>query len=168
MVMETLYELPLTGPKALNFSYGQIIVYDSGENEPGSIWTIQHTNQGFVRRPHTVGISTLIPYGTASISVFMAEPRSLKIYERAISVPIELPSGVLCLEGPEEYPIERFVNLGPGLFRLFFCQMIGAEGALRIDIFVGTADKVDARSRILKTNTDLPDFGELIEIGSVG
>ena len=166
--METLSKLPLTGSESLSFSYGQVIAYDAGEQEPGSIWTDQHINQGFVRRPHSVGIRTLIQDGTATISVFRAEPASLEAYVRVISVPIELPSGVLRLEGPDEFPVERFVNVGVGVYRLTFCQAINADGDIRIDIFVGATAEADPRSRVLKADGDLSGFADSIETGSVG
>ena len=166
--METLNELQLTGPRSLYFSYGQIIAYDSGEQEPGSIWTDQHINQGFVRRPHTVGIRTLTQEGTATVTVVRAEPASLDVYDRVISVPIELPSGLLRLEGPEEYPVERFAKVGVGVYRLTLCQALNADGGIRFDIFVSEAVEADSRSRLLKTDDDLSGVGDLIETGGVG
>jgi len=160
-------QFKLSGPASLYFSYGQLMAYDSTEREPGSIWTDQHVKQGFVRRPHSVGIGTLMQDGTATLSIFRGQPTRTEAYDRVVSVPIDLPSGVLRLEGPDEYPIERSVDLTPGVFRLTFAQGLNEHGSLRIDLFIDEVDEPSPRSKVLKSDDSISDLNELIETGDV-
>lgn len=120
--MNKLKKLTIIGPEILDYSYGQMMAFDSSETLPGSHWTQQHYDQGFVRRQLSVAVRTLTEYGSATVSAFLGEPMSLEAYSRAISVPIEIPSGLLHLEGPDEYPNKRSVKVIPGCYFLLFCQ----------------------------------------------
>ncbi len=111
-------QVQLSGANTLYFSYGQVLVYDQSEPEPGSLWTDQHVAQGFVRRERALGIGMLTTQGNAIVRVFRGSPESLQSYNRVQSIPIVLNSGVLCIEGPEEYPIERQVHLPAGFYRI--------------------------------------------------
>ena len=59
--------LELEGKPDLYFSYNQVLVYDASEASPGSLWTDQHSRQGFVR--------PFFPHISASISRNSRRPR---------------------------------------------------------------------------------------------
>jgi hypothetical protein len=149
------------------FSHGQVLAYDQSEAEPGSLWNNQHVAQGFVRRDRALGIGTLIQHGNATIRVFLGQPASLQNYERAIAIPIVLGSGVLCIEGPEEYPIERSVQVPAGLYRLIAAQSHASDTELEIDMFLEALISPNVNSEILKADENLQIRGELLETGEV-
>lgn len=158
-------QIRLDGPESLYFSYGQLIAYDTTEQAPGSIWTDKHINQGFVRRPKCVGVCTLLKNGTARIAVFHGEPMPLEDYDRVLSVPINLPSGILHLEGPEEVTIHRSVSLSPGVFRIGFAQMLNSDANLRVDVFIKMIDEANPLSKLLKSDNALSESVVLCETG---
>ena len=88
----------------IDFSYGQFNVYDKGVRLPGCRWTKRHYSQGFARRPRNAAFRTLLEYGLADVPLSLAHlPKTYrKTYQRVISVPIETPSGLLVVAGPED------------------------------------------------------------------
>ena len=163
--MTTTNQLRLSGSHMLYFSYGQVLAYDQNESEPGSHWTDQHVAQGFVRRERALGIGTLIQYGNARIRAFLGQPESLDSYKRAISMPITIESGVLCVEGPEEYPVDRVLHLPIGLYRLTAAQSRTSDTELEIDLYLEPLTEISATSEILKADGSLRITGQLQETG---
>jgi hypothetical protein len=103
--------------------------------------------------------------GTAAVRVFQGHPSLIEAYERVVSVPIELPSGALRLEGPEEYPIERSVVLKPGIFQLTVAQTINQHGQVCMDFFVEDVEEANPRSKVLKSDDCISASDELSETG---
>lgn len=165
--MTTTEQLDLSDKSTMQFSYGQFLAYDQTEAEPGSLWTDKHIAQGFVRRIRALGIGTLVQFGAAKVRTFSGTPTSIDDYDRVISVPIELPSGILCIEGPEEYPIQRSINVSPGAYRLIAAQSLVSETELSIDIFLESLAGTTANSEILKADETLEASGPLLETGDV-
>jgi len=165
--MTTTEQLDLSDKSTMQFSYGQFLAYDQTESEPGSLWTDKHISQGFVRRSESLGIGTLVQFGAASVRTFSGAPDSIDAYDRVISVPINLPSGILCIEGPEEYPIQRSINVAPGPYRLIAAQSLVSETELSIDIFLQALAETTANSEILKADAALEISGPLLETGDV-
>lgn len=160
-------QLNLSEQSAMQFSYGQFLAYDRSESEPGSLWTDRHIAQGFVRRNTSVGIGTLVQFGTATVRTFRGVPSNVDDYDRVIAVPIELRSGVLCVEGPEEYPIQRSTSVLPGAYRLVAAQSLVSDKELTIDIFLETLPETNVSSEILKADKILKATGPLLETGDV-
>lgn len=165
--MTSTKQLDLSDKSTMQFSYGQFLAYDQNEPEPGSLWTDKHISQGFVRRSESLGIGTLVQFGVANVRTFVGTPASVDAYDRVISVPINLPSGILCIEGPEEYPIQRSINVAPGPYRLIAAQSLVSETELSIDIFLEALAETTANSEILKADETLEIFGGLLETGDV-
>lgn len=165
--MTTTEQLDLSNKSTMQFSYGHFFAYDQNESEPGSIWTDKHVSQGFVRRSESLGIGTLVQFGAANVRAFSGTPASVDAYDRVIAVPINLPSGILCIEGPEEYPIQRSVNVEPGTYRLIAAQSLVSETELSIDIFLEALAETTANSEILKADEALEISGPLLETGVV-
>jgi hypothetical protein len=157
----------LNGTDELYFSYGQFLAYDANEPEPGSLWTEMHVQQGFVRRPHALAFGTLLDHGTAALRVFLGNPESLDDYVRVVSVPIDLTSGTLCIEGPEEYPIERWIALSDDQYRLVVAQSYGAKSRLSIDLYVELTGRREEKSAVLKMDESLRIVSDLLETGDV-
>lgn len=164
--MNKLKKLTIIGPEILDYSYGQVMAFDSSEPLPGSHWTQHHYNQGFVRREFSVAVRTLTEYGSATVSAYLGEPMSLDSYARAISVPIEIPSGILHLEGPDEYPIKRSVTLNPGCYFLLICQACISDDELSMDIYITKSDDHPLNSKVLKADIDLCNIDNLCETGT--
>ena len=149
------------------FSYGQFLVYDRSEPEPGSLWTEAHVAQGFVRRERALGIGTPIQHGNAKLRVFLGRPVLLHNYDRVIAVPIQLDTGILCIEGPEEYPIERSVQLKPGGYLLFVAQTRVADSYLECDLFLEPMKDPSMGSQVLQADEMMRISGQLSESGEV-
>ncbi len=145
----------------VEYSYGQVMVFDSQEREPGSAWTDTHVAQGFVRRATTVAFVTLDNYGLAPLRVFAGVPRRLDAYARVVSVCVDCSSGLLSVEGPEEPSACRQVEVGRGVQQVI-CAQAGAEGGLHIDLYVQAVDAV-VPSEILKADFQLHPPTALVE-----
>lgn len=159
--------IELSNAKPMYFSYGQFFAYDQNETQPGSLWTDEHVAQGFVRRKRALAIGTLTEYGVATLHVFRGHTVLLDEYDRVISVPIELESGILCIDGPEEYPIQRSIKVPPGQYQLLAAQSRVSETELRIDLFLDHWIKTDLKSRVLKADESLQVSSTLLETGDV-
>jgi len=165
--MATIESLELSNTNTMQYSYGQFLVYDQYESEPGSLWSDQHIAQGFVRRRRALGVSTLTQHGKATVRTFLGSPDGLNGYDRVISVPIELASGILCIEGPEEYPIQRSIKVIPGSYRLVAAQTQVSETELNIDVYIDHLVETDPKSKILKADELIQVSGPLLETGDV-
>ncbi len=160
-------EANLIGDPTLYFSYGQFMAYDRDENQPGSIWTDDHVRQGFVRRPHSICFGTLVSHGQAELRILLGTPSDIHLYERVVCVPIELPSGELRLEDPEEYPINRMVHISPGCYQLYVAQRAIDDDTLQMDLFVSSISGDPVGSIILRADEQLHSHGDLVETGDV-
>lgn len=160
-------KLTLVGPNRLNFAYGQILVFDQVETEPGSLWTDQHVAQGFVRRTHTLAVGTLLPSGEATLSLFTGTLESVDSYDRVVSIPLQVDSGVICVEGPDEYPIERFVVLPPGFIRVVAAQRLQSETKIVFDLYFCPEANPNSCSKILKADKEVLPSEKFLENGDI-
>jgi hypothetical protein len=140
----------LTGPDVLRYSYNQFFVYDSLEKAPGCLWTNHHWRQGFARRDSTICFSTLNQAGKARLSI-VDSAAEVTGTVRAIRAGMQCPSGKARIEGPDEYPIERFVRLSPGDYSVTLSQRIDTETGLWLYLSFDQAERV-IPSQILKAD----------------
>jgi hypothetical protein len=106
----------------LYFSYGQFFVYDKELTNPATEWSPDHTRQGFARRERAIAVGTLLEFGFATVTVGLDLPNPLTSYERVLALPLELRSGLLAVDGPEEHPIARWCPAAPGYYRVLIAQ----------------------------------------------
>jgi hypothetical protein len=126
----------IIGSKSIYFSYGQFVVYDDTEKLPGSCWDDRHIRQGFVRRRNAIGFSTILEFGTALLRVYSGEINRTREYARVVRVPLETPSGKVRFEGPEEYPIDRYVSVAKGVSLITVAQFHIDEGSIQLDLYI--------------------------------
>jgi hypothetical protein len=156
-----LQPLQITGPEIVRFSYHQVVVFDDSESVPGSLWNDEHWNQGFARREKTVSFSTLEQAGKATLKVLLGWPDDLQTAERVVAVPLQVPSGTLHIEGPEEYPTSRAVSVEPGIYMVALAQRTDETGRLTFELFLDK--RTENRSRILKADGALNPAEPLLE-----
>ena len=166
MNMTTGANVEVLGCTVLYFSYSQVIAFDDCETQPGSLWTVRHVKQGFVRRPHSVGIGMISEYGEARLRVYNGKVTRHEEYDRIVSVPIEIVSGVLHFEGPEECNVERVIHLNPGTYTLCVAQC-NEDNFVRVDVFVESVLGNDCRSSIIKADSKMATHSDLLEDGEV-
>ncbi len=150
----------LKGPDTLYYTYGQILIFDS-RVLPGNEWTEKHEDQGFARRSVSVSFSTMNESGQAVISVVDSQPAECAI-ERSIYTTINIPSGKVCIEGVDEYPIERHVEVEAGWHGVTFSQIIEGK-TLRVFLCFEWIER-EERSRVLVADEGLSVPAELLEM----
>lgn len=156
-----LQALEISGPDMVRYSYNQVVVFDDSESAPGSLWNDEHWSQGFARREKTVSFATLEQAGKASVKVLLGWPNDLRSAARVIAVPLQVPSGTLHIEGPEEYPAFRAVNVKPGTYMVALAQKSDGAGNLTFELFLDK--RTEERSRILKADDALNPPENLME-----
>lgn len=160
-------QVEMIGPSEMYFSYGQFMVYDRSERSPGSLWTEAHVAQGFIRRPYSIGFGTILEYGRASVRIFLRELTDLDTYERIVRVPIELRTGVMQIDGPEEHPTRRSVQLDAGHYQICVAQRVIDSDSEAIDIFIVPCNSAANQSQIVLADSHLTLLHELVETGDV-
>ncbi|WP_394840666.1 NucA/NucB deoxyribonuclease domain-containing protein [Pendulispora brunnea] len=152
--------------RRMYFSYNQFMIFDSGEKQPGSDWTDEHVQQGFIRRAHTVSFGTICEFGDAELRVFCRAFEHISNYDRAIEVPLHVVSGRISIEGPEED--ERpGVDLAEGHYRITVAQRLVKEEHEEIDVFIEPAAGPVEKSRILIADHGIAKRENLLEQGRV-
>lgn len=154
--------LQLHGSPSVRYSFNQVVFFDDSEGAPGSSWTEEHWRQGFARRETVVAFATIRQAGIALLNACYGSPDDSEPFERLISVPLRLPTGKLRIEGPEEYPIDRFIELPPGEYVVILGQRFGAHQALDFHLFVDAARGRNS-SQILKADQVLDPPPVLLE-----
>jgi hypothetical protein len=147
--------IELVGSSVVRYSYNQIMVYDSSEKTPGCLWTHQHWRQGFARRDTTICFSTLNQAGKAHLSIVNSAGDVPGVL-RAIRSSLKCSSGKMRIEGPDEFPVERFVKVIPGVYSVTFSQRLDDEGELSVYISFDRVERMSA-SQILKADASLLD-----------
>ncbi len=145
------------------FSYNQFNVFDRSVKLPGCAWTDGHYKQGFARRQRNVAFSTLLEFGHGDLAVHLAPYAEKHAYQRVIEVPIEVPSGEVVLEGPEEDPDKRTVQMPCGHYRLIAAQAVTGEDREAIDVYFERLSQPLARSRIIVADDELDPPSPLLE-----
>jgi hypothetical protein len=151
----------------LYFSYGQFMIYDSAVALPGCAWTDKHTAQGFARRESAVSFSTLLEFGCATVTVMRGQYLPSTEYERVVAVPFSVKSAKINIEGPEEFDVERSVQLDPGRYRLTAAQFVLGDEEERIDLFFEPCNERLERSEILIVDEGLHPSDPLVETADV-
>ena len=159
--------MELIGKPEIYFSYGQLLVFDSAETSPGSVWTDAHYQQGFAKRARTVAFGTIEEAGTALLTVSKGQPRLVRDDARAVSVVLEVESGKLNIEGPEEYPVERLIPLPAGRYRVSLAQRREVETDRLLFFLFVELEAGDTKSHILKADATIIRSGDLIEDAQV-
>lgn len=147
-------KIEIEGSVLLHYAYGLVMVFDQYETVPQAHWTQQHQDQGFARRERSVLFSTLRQEGKARVNAFEGRPNDLNQGDRIISVPLQILSGKLNIQGLEEWPIKRSVKVSPGVNTVILSQRID-EGTdeLVLDFFIDML--ATDTSRILKADRSL-------------
>ena len=57
-------------------------------------------------------------------------------YERVVSVPLNVKSGDIRMEGPEEYPVERKVLVPPGWYQVIVAQNAQGDETEQVDVYL--------------------------------
>jgi hypothetical protein len=146
----------------LEFSYSQFFVYDAGIKNPACAWTEQHSRQGFARRAGVVAIGTLLEFGRADVTLVLGRP-DLSSFERAVGVPLEIKSGAIAVDGPDEDPGIRRVPIKNGHYRAVIAQRRIDESAEVIRIWLEKVDVPVIRSELLIADNDLDPPSPLVE-----
>lgn len=163
----------MTGQQVFNgelyFSYNQFMVYDKTTEYPACAWTQGHYDQGFARRASTVCFGTLLEFGAARITAYLASPPSrCDEYERVIAVPLSVPSGAVALEGPDKYPIERTFQIPEGRYRLTAAQRrCEDEEREDVSLFFERIDGPIERSEILVADPGIKRKTDLLESADI-
>jgi len=156
--------LTLIGASIIRYSYNQILVFDSLESTPGCQWSDAHWQQGFARRNSIVSFATLDQAGTAALSIVEDAGQEEGVV-RAIQTSLDVPSGKVCIEGVDEYPISRYVKLIPGVYRVTASQR---RDSSRLAIFLSFSHSSQfVPSLIIKADSLLNPRGELLETSDI-
>lgn len=156
----------LIGNSELRYSYNQFLVFDANEVVPGCHWEDAHWRQGFARRDCIIAFATLDQAGIAHLLIRdESDVPGSKI--RIIESYIKVPSGKICIEGVDEYPISRYVLLRPGIYKVKVSQEYDNNNNLIISIMLNhceealqskiiLADSVLQPPSVLRENSDFP------------
>ena len=124
-----------TAATDLRFSHSQFFVYDSGLGDPACEWTESHSRQGFARREGVVAIGTLLECGTAKVTLALGRPE-FQGYERVVSVPLQIGSGSVAVDGPEETPGIRKYQVANGDYRATIGQRRTDDGQQEVTVWL--------------------------------
>ncbi len=150
----------------LEFSYSQFFVYDAGLKNPACEWTEAHSRQGFARREGVVAVGTLLEFGKADVALAFGRP-SLEAYERAIAVPLEINSGAIAIDGPEETPGPRKIRVENGHYRATIAQKRSDDTEEIIKIWLEKVDVPLRRSELLVVDDRLDPPIRLLETANM-
>jgi hypothetical protein len=144
------------------------MVFDRTVALPGCAWTKEHADQGFARRDRCVCFGTLLEFGEADVTVYLGPYEPRQMYMRVIAVPIDLPSGEVAIEGPEdEVGSQHFVRLNSGHYQLTAAQVVIDEDRERIDLYFEKLAEPGPRSRIIVADDALTPPEVLVETAEV-
>lgn len=145
------------------FSYGQFMVFDKSIKLPGCAWTEQHYQQGFARREMNVCFGTLLEFGRGDVSIHLGSYKNLADHQRAIEVPINVPSGEIVIAGPEEIEDKNVFTLSKGAYRLVAAQTVIGDDRELLDLYFEKLREPLSKSRILVGDDVLHDPNPLLE-----
>jgi hypothetical protein len=146
----------------LEFSYSQFFLYDAGVKNPACNWTETHSRQGFVRRDGVIAVGTLLQFGTAKVTLAIGPP-SYEAYDRVLSVPLEIRSGAIAIDGPEEPPGIRKSQLVTGHYRATIGQKYLDDAQEEVAIWLEKIDVPIQRSELLVVDEALDPPTPLLE-----
>lgn len=147
---------------SLEFSYSQFFVYDAGLKNPACEWTEVHSRQGFARRDGVVAIGTLLEFGKAEVALNFGTP-SPQSFERVVSVPLEIKSGAIAVDGPEEIAGTRELKVENGHYRATVAQKRTDDTHEEVRIWLEKVDVPLRRSELLVVDDALDPPTDLVE-----
>ena len=143
-------------------SHSEFFIYDADVKYPRCKWAEGHVRQGFARRDSEIAVGALIEYGYAEV-VVVYQPYSFRVeYERVITVPFRVTSGVVLIEGPEDES-DRRIDCPVGDYRLTVAQFSLDEEAEVIHLFFEPVASPIEQSSILIADKALDPTAPLIE-----
>ena len=122
-----------------------------------------HVAQGFARRQFTVNFCTLLECGIANLRVFLGLSSVLDEYERVLAVPLHVESGHVSIEGPDEGPYLRKVNLPPSWYKLYSAQSVIDCTTETLDLFFDRQPNVLRNSEVIVADERITRTRDLIE-----
>jgi hypothetical protein len=152
----------LLSPK-LEFSHSQFFVYDAGLVSPACEWTEPHRKQGFARRDRTIAVGALLEFGSADVRIALGAPSNFEDCERVLAVPLEIETGAISIDGPEEGARVRSVNVKNGHYRVTIAQKVIDEISEEISIWLERLDIPLRRSELLIADVALNPSAPLVE-----
>lgn len=150
----------------LQFSYSQFFLYDAGLKNPACEWTELHSRQGFARRDGVAAIGTLLEFGTAKVMLSLGRPE-FEGYERVVAVPLEVKSGAVAIDGPEETPGIRKHQVANGHYRATIGQRRSDDDQEEITVWLEKVDVPMQRSELLVVDDALDPPTPLVESASL-
>lgn len=147
----------------LFFSYRQFFIYDPAVGNPACAWTDRHIKQGYARRPNTIAVATILEFGTATVQFGLDEDCDWKRYERVLAIPLQIESGRISIDGPEEYPISRELELPSGVYRAIIGQLVASEITEEILVVLEQSQSGNFSSEILQADNQLSPIYPLLE-----
>jgi hypothetical protein len=148
------------------FSYGQFLVYDASIKTPGCRWTEAHYAQGFARRESAACFATLLEHGNALFIVTLGPYEAKPSHKRVISVPFQVLTGKIAIDGPEEFGVNRCAETPPGAYQITVAQEITGPDQELVELFLEPTSTT-AISRIIIADKRLNPPSELIESADV-
>jgi hypothetical protein len=151
-------------------SCSQVQFRDDGARMDSLSLTAALFHQGFARRDSVLYVSILLDAGFVDMRVFMSTLEDFSGYTRVLALPFSTPTGIVAVEGPEEYPIDRSFRLEPGNYLFVLAQRevprdpddLSLERQ-ELDLFVTRTPELRAYSEILKADDGLSPQYPLIE-----
>ena len=145
------------------YSYNQLVVYDSWVDLPGNDWSETHFNQGFSRTASSVSFRTLLDFGCAQVQVFDEQYETDESDVRVIEVPFFTGSGKVFVEGPEENS-PNAVQIQPGLYTLTAAQRANfGDDTLSVRLYFSRIGATSGKSRIIVRDAELDPPEHLLE-----
>jgi hypothetical protein len=143
-------------------SYSQFFIYDIGVL-PGCRWTEGHEQQGFARRLGVLSIGTLIEYGEATLRVVVGAASFDPKYTRILRLPLEVISGSIEIQGPEELSGSRVLGFENGSYLVTISQAFVSEEECDVEVAFEKDTLGCAVSQILRADDGMQPPAVLIE-----
>jgi hypothetical protein len=155
------------GTFMVEFTHGQILVYDSSVPNPQCLWTKRHLEQGFARRESTVCFVTLLDSGEAVTTAYFGSYVENGAYSRVIAVPFFSETGRIIVSGVLEIHCARLVFVPPGHYAVYCGQYITEKGFEEdkqvVDLFFEKQKTAVTASKILLRDEGIQQSGQMLE-----
>jgi hypothetical protein len=145
------------------FSYGQFMVYDIDVISPWYAWTEGHYAQGFARRDSAVCFGSILDFGHADVTFVLGGYQPAQRFERVIAVPFTVVTGRVAVKGPEEFDIDRLIELPRGYYCLTAAQQMLSDDLEDVHLFFESVAERQQVSSILVEDELLSPSYPLLE-----
>ncbi|MFU8828805.1 MAG: competence protein ComJ [Phycisphaerales bacterium] len=146
--------------RRMYFSYSFFLVYDSGDVNPVFDWQDVHVAQGFARSQTSACFRSMLEFGDAEVDVVIGAYESRSDHVRVIEVPLKIDSGVVAVEGPEDFGEGLRFEVGAGSWLVTAAQTADSE---RIDLFFERTSTLRQFSRVIVGDEELSPMYPLAE-----